>query len=98
LSSEYEAPRTDIERVLAKIWREMLGIDRVGRHDNFFELGGDSLLNIQLTAKVNQAGVRMTPKQIYEHQTIAELAVALSKTPKSKIRVSDGIQLLGKFE
>jgi aryl carrier-like protein len=74
LSTEYEAPRTDVERALAKIWTEMLGIDKVGIHDNFFELGGDSVLNIQITARANQAGVRLTPKQVFERQTIAELA------------------------
>jgi NAD(P)-dependent dehydrogenase (short-subunit alcohol dehydrogenase family) len=95
LSSEYEAPRNDIERMLAGIWQQMLGIDRVGIHDNFFELGGDSLLNIQLTATVNRAGVRMTPKQIFEHQTIAELAANVGGTPKAEIGPGDAVKLLG---
>jgi aryl carrier-like protein len=95
LSSEYEAPRNDIERLLADIWQQMLGVDRVGIHDNFFELGGDSLLNIQLTATVNRAGVRMTPKQIFEHQTIAELAANVGGTPKAEIGPGDAVKLLG---
>ena len=74
LSTDYEVPRTEAERVLADIWREMLGIGQVGIHDNFFELGGDSVLNIQITARANQSGLRITPKQVFEHQTIAELA------------------------
>ena len=79
LSTEYEAPRTDTERLLADIWQNMLGIDRVGIHDNFFELGGDSLLNVQLTAEAGRAGVRLTPKQVFERQTIAELASVAGK-------------------
>ena len=74
LSTEYEAPRTDAERMLTDLWKQMLGIDRVGVHDNFFELGGDSVLNIQITAKANQAGLRLTPKQVFDHSTIAALA------------------------
>jgi amino acid adenylation domain-containing protein len=74
LSTEYEAPRTDVERLLADIWRDALGIDRVGIRDNYFELGGDSVLNIQITARANQAGLRILPKQVFEHQTIADLA------------------------
>jgi acyl transferase domain-containing protein/acyl carrier protein len=74
MSTEYEAPRTDVERLLADIWAAMLGVDRVGISDNFFELGGDSVLNLQITARANQAGLRITPKQVFEHQTIAALA------------------------
>jgi hypothetical protein len=74
LSTEYQAPRSDVERQLADIWAEMLGIDRVGILDNFFELGGDSVLNLQISARANRAGLRVTPKQVFEHQTIAALA------------------------
>jgi hypothetical protein len=74
LSTEYEAPRTEAERLLADIWRDALGIERVGIRDNYFELGGDSVLNIQITARANQAGLRILPKQVFEHQTIAALA------------------------
>ena len=56
----------------------MLGIDPVGIHDNFFELGGDSVISIQITAKANQAGLRFTPKQAFENQTIAALAAAIA--------------------
>jgi NAD(P)-dependent dehydrogenase (short-subunit alcohol dehydrogenase family) len=74
LSSQYAAPRSDAEQLLADIWGTMFGIDQVGIHDNFFELGGDSVLSIQITARANQAGLRFTPKQAFEHQTIAALA------------------------
>ena len=69
-------PRTITERVLADIWAQVLGIEQVGIHDNFFELGGDSILSIQIIARANEAGLRLTPKQLFQHQTIAELAAA----------------------
>src|SRR5262249_60547236 len=67
-------PRNDIEIKLAEIWSEVLGIDQPGVHDNFFELGGDSILSLQITAKANRAGLRITPKQIFDYPTIAQLA------------------------
>ena len=59
---------------MAGIWQEVLGVDRVGIHDNFFELGGDSILSIQIISRVNRAGLGLTVKQLFEWQTIAELA------------------------
>lgn len=74
LVNAYAAPRKPAEELLAAIWREVLRLDRVGVHDNFFELGGDSILSIQIVARANQAGLPLTPKLLFEHQTIAELA------------------------
>jgi len=74
LPNTYVAPRNEVEQSLTKIWQQLLGIDRVGIYDNFFELGGDSVLGIQLVAQANQAGLQLTTKQVFEHQTIAELA------------------------
>ena len=76
LRTAYAAPRNAIEEVLAEIWAEALGIRQVSIHDNFFDLGVDSLLGVQIVAKANQAGVTITVRQIFEHQTIAELAAA----------------------
>jgi amino acid adenylation domain-containing protein/non-ribosomal peptide synthase protein (TIGR01720 family) len=64
------------EIVLANIWRDVLQLPAVGIHDNFFELGGDSILSIQVVSRANQAGLRITTKQFFQHQTIAELAAA----------------------
>jgi amino acid adenylation domain-containing protein/non-ribosomal peptide synthase protein (TIGR01720 family) len=72
---EYVAPRTPTEELLANIWAQVLGVEKVGIHDNFFSvLGGDSILSIQIIARANQAGLRLAPKNIFEHQTIAGLA------------------------
>ena len=70
----YMAPRTPHEQLLAGIWQDVLGIERVGVHDNFFELGGDSILSIQIISRVNRAGLGLTVRQLFEWQTIAELA------------------------
>ncbi|HEY9629833.1 MAG TPA: amino acid adenylation domain-containing protein [Coleofasciculaceae cyanobacterium] len=74
LDPAFVAPCTAIEITLAEIWAPVLGVKQVGIHDNFFELGGDSILCIQVVARANQAGLKFTPKQMFEHQTIAELA------------------------
>ncbi|MEB3149372.1 MAG: amino acid adenylation domain-containing protein, partial [Sphaerospermopsis sp.] len=68
------APRTESEAILAKIWGEVLHLNQVSIHDNFFELGGDSILSIQMIFKAKQAGLQLSAKQIFENQTIAELA------------------------
>ncbi|MBO0798082.1 MAG: amino acid adenylation domain-containing protein, partial [Blastocatellia bacterium] len=72
---EYVAPRTPTEELLANIWAQVLGVEKVGIHDNFFSvLGGDSILSIQIIARANQAGLRLTPRNIFERQTVAGLA------------------------
>ncbi len=76
LEGAYAAPRTEAERVLAEIWAQVLGLPQVGVNDNFFELGGDSILSIQIIASANQAGLRLTPRQLFQHQTVAALAQA----------------------
>ncbi|WP_052019919.1 non-ribosomal peptide synthetase [Paenibacillus sp. JCM 10914] len=70
----YEQPRTTNEILLKQIWEQVLGVEDIGTHDNFFELGGDSILSIQIVSRANQAGVLITPKQLFENQTIAELS------------------------
>ncbi|HEY0805249.1 MAG TPA: condensation domain-containing protein, partial [Pseudonocardiaceae bacterium] len=68
------APRTAAERQLAEIWSQVLGVARVGVADNFFGLGGDSILSIQIVSRARAAGLRLTSKDIFLHQTIADLA------------------------
>ncbi|HEX8336347.1 MAG TPA: amino acid adenylation domain-containing protein, partial [Pyrinomonadaceae bacterium] len=76
LEGTYVAPRTANEITLARIWEELLNVRRVGIHDNFFELGGDSIISIQVIARANRAGLSLTPRQLFQHQTVAELAAA----------------------
>ena len=78
----YVAPQTKVEQILAGIWAEVLGVDRVGIHDGFFDLGGGSLKSLQIVAKASDAGLvpageSFTPEMLFEHTTIAELARVL---------------------
>jgi len=70
----YAAPQTPVEAALAQVWQQLLAVERVGRHDNFFALGGDSILSIQMVSRARQAGIVATPKQLFQHPTLAELA------------------------
>ena len=74
LGKEYVAPSTEREKILADIWKNLLGSEEIGIKDNFFELGGDSILTIQVVARAKQAGLKITPKQLFEHPTIESLA------------------------
>ncbi|MCA1615208.1 MAG: amino acid adenylation domain-containing protein [Acidobacteria bacterium] len=74
-SEVYVAPRGATEEALAKIWSEVLGVERVGAADDFFELGGHSLLATQVTWKVLEAfGVELPLRALFEHPTVAALS------------------------
>lgn len=75
------APRTPAETLLARIWADVLRIPQIGVHDNFFELGGDSILSIQIVARAIQAGLKLSPRQIFQYQTVAELAAVAETAP-----------------
>jgi len=74
------APRTAVEEAVASIWQELLGVTAVGIHDNFFDCWGDSLVAVKLIAALNRIGMRIGLSQLFKHQTVAELAEALSGT------------------
>jgi amino acid adenylation domain-containing protein len=74
---EYKEPETKTESELAAIWAAVLGVKRVGLNDNFFELGGDSISSIQVVARAAEAAIEISPRHIFQHQTIGELAMAL---------------------
>ena len=74
----YEAPQGETETLLAEIWAQLLGHQRVSRHDNFFELGGHSLLAMQVTSRLRQALAREAPVAwVFEAPTPAQLAARL---------------------
>ncbi|WP_448110476.1 non-ribosomal peptide synthase/polyketide synthase [Pseudomonas lini] len=74
LQQAYVAPQSLLEQQLATIWQDVLKLDQVGLSDNFFELGGDSIISIQVVSRARQAGIRFTPKDLFQHQTIQALA------------------------
>jgi amino acid adenylation domain-containing protein/non-ribosomal peptide synthase protein (TIGR01720 family) len=69
-----DVPRTEAECLLSGIWSELLKLKTIGLRDNFFHLGGDSILSIQVVARARQSGLLLTPRQIFEHPTLAALA------------------------
>jgi amino acid adenylation domain-containing protein/non-ribosomal peptide synthase protein (TIGR01720 family) len=77
LDKAYVEARTVEEALLVEIWKEVLGVERVGVHDNFLELGGDSILSLRVIIKATQAGMQLTPAQLFQRQTVAELAPVL---------------------
>jgi amino acid adenylation domain-containing protein/non-ribosomal peptide synthase protein (TIGR01720 family) len=81
----FAPPLTLVEKQLAEIWCEVLGLEQIGIHDNFFEVGGDSILSIRIIARAQAVGIRITPKEMFQYQTIADLAaiagIATALTP-----------------
>src|SRR6266478_2972358 len=66
--------RTPQEELLCGLFAEVLGVERVGIDDNFFALGGDSIVSIQLVSRARKAGLVITPRAVFQHQTVAGLA------------------------
>ncbi|HAT3802168.1 TPA: amino acid adenylation domain-containing protein, partial [Serratia marcescens] len=73
----YAEPEGELETLLAGIWRELLGIERVGRHDNFFELGGHSLLAVKLMAQLRRVGLSAGVQTLFTAPTLSTLAQTL---------------------
>ena len=76
-SQQYEAPRGDLEEILAGIWQSLLRLERVGRRDNFFQLGGHSLLIVQMMEKLRRVGLSTELRRVFESPTLADLAHVL---------------------
>ncbi|MBE7527127.1 MAG: amino acid adenylation domain-containing protein [Burkholderiales bacterium] len=74
LTREYVAPRNPTEAILAEIWAEVLGVEKVGIHDNFFELGGHSIRSIQIVSLAREKGLIFSIEQLYRSRTIHELS------------------------
>ena len=81
---EHVAPRSALEKSLAAIWQDVLAIDNVGLEDNFFELGGDSIVSMQVVSRARQAGIVLSPKDLFQHQTIRSLAQAAAQLASNR--------------
>jgi amino acid adenylation domain-containing protein/non-ribosomal peptide synthase protein (TIGR01720 family) len=68
------SPRTPPEEILAALFAEVLGLDRIGIDDSFFDLGGDSIRSIQLVSRARKAGLVLTPREVFQHQSVVALA------------------------
>jgi amino acid adenylation domain-containing protein/non-ribosomal peptide synthase protein (TIGR01720 family) len=109
LAEAYVEAEGEQERVLAGIWQEVLGVERVGANDNFFSLGGDSIRSVQVLSKAHERGLNLTLPQIFEFQTVRLLVRELSPAdesvetptpsqPFSLIGEADRAKLTGDFE
>ncbi|MBE9060861.1 non-ribosomal peptide synthetase [cf. Phormidesmis sp. LEGE 11477] len=79
LQTEESFPKTEIETALVSIFSSLLPAETIGIHDNFFELGGDSILAMQIVSRAAREGITLSPSQLFQYQTIAELATVASK-------------------
>ncbi|MFD3666006.1 amino acid adenylation domain-containing protein [Streptomyces sp. NPDC058659] len=75
-----DTPGTPAEAALAALFAEVLGLPSVGVHDSFFELGGDSIVAIQLVNRAREAGLAITPREVFRNRTVAALARIAGET------------------
>jgi amino acid adenylation domain-containing protein len=95
-SRHHRAPEGEVEEMIAGIWRQILHVERVGRHDNFFELGGHSLLGMKLITEIaNRFRVRLPVIAAFRYPTIQELAKVVEslRSDESEELSSDGMEL-----
>src|SRR5438045_8776168 len=83
------AARTPQEEILCALFAEVLGLAAVGIDDNFFELGGDSIVSIQLVSRARKAGLVITPRAVFQHQTVAALAAVATRLEETGSPVVD---------
>ncbi|HEX9548427.1 MAG TPA: AMP-binding protein, partial [Acidimicrobiales bacterium] len=81
-------PRSQQEQILYELFADVLGLDHVGVDDSFFALGGDSIMSIQLVSRARRAGVLISPRDVFEHKTVAGLA-GVAKPTSGTIEVPD---------
>ncbi|WP_244478976.1 non-ribosomal peptide synthetase [Methylobacterium sp. Leaf106] len=81
-------PLTATETVVAEIWAKALGLPAIPPDRNFFEAGGDSILSLQIVARLREAGFAVTPRQIFEHQTVTALARVIARPDGAETTVS----------
>ena len=78
-SAAWRGARTPQEEILCGLFAEVLGVERVGIDDNFFALGGDSIMSIQLVSRARRAGLVITPRAVFQHQSVEALAGAATR-------------------
>jgi amino acid adenylation domain-containing protein len=82
----YEAPLGETETMLAAVWSDLLGIDRIGRHDNFFELGGHSLLAVRVISQLRYAlGIEILLSDIFTYPALKDLALNLRNASAARL-------------
>jgi acyl carrier protein len=75
------APSSELERTLARLWQQVLGVDRVGKNDNFFELGGHSLLATQLVSRIKmELGINVPLRAVFEASRLDDFAARVNES------------------
>ena len=94
----YVKPETELESLLSVLWQDILDIERVGINDDFFRVGGDSILSIQLVARMRREGLVCSVKAVFEQRTIKRLAqlITQQQTKKRELKAEQGL-LTGAF-
>lgn len=81
ISRPYSPPLTDNEKVMANIWQEVFGMEKIGIHENFFELGGHSLMALQIMSRFEkQTGKKLSPATLFRNPTISSMLAPVAKT------------------
>ncbi|OXY88643.1 non-ribosomal peptide synthetase [Streptomyces diastatochromogenes] len=91
--TEYVAPATPAEKVLAEVWREVLGLSRIGVHDDFFRIGGSSLSTVRVSLMAAGRGLTVSVGDLIEHPTIARLAAHATRTAPVPAAVTSEVRL-----
>lgn len=93
LLAGFVAPRNELEKSIAQIWREVLALEQIGIHDDFFDVGGNSLLAMQIIAKVsNSFEVYLPLHSLFDRPTIAGLAENVERRTSESVRLSEAQQ------
>ncbi len=87
----YRAPADAVEEILAGIYAQVLGLERVGVDESFFELGGDSILSMQVVARARAAGVVCRPRDVFVEQTVARLARVAGVATEAGEVIDEGV-------
>jgi acyl carrier protein len=92
----YVAPASSVERQIARIWTELLDLDRVGTRDNFFEVGGHSLLVVKLQDRLEgELGLRLSIAKLFEYPTIRALAEIVTQNQRRKVAPGHDHEIAG---
>ncbi|WP_342342083.1 phosphopantetheine-binding protein, partial [Streptomyces bicolor] len=84
-------PESEAEALLCRAFAELLGLERVGVDDSFFELGGDSIMSMQLVARVQRAGLVLKVQDVFEHETPAGLAAVVGAVEAGGVEGDSGV-------
>jgi acyl carrier protein len=96
---DFVAPRDDVERVIARLFGEILGRDRIGIHDSFFDLGGHSLLAAQLTAGLRRDfSIELPMRAVFAGPTVERLAITVVETALAAADAAPGPVTSGHLE